>query len=390
MGTSFGKWFKLLWKNSFKVGFKHILKALAITILTFFFSPLILLEKLLFQKKIKKVSINRPPVFIIGHWRSGTTHLHNMLSKDESFVYPTIIEAIFPSIFLASRGIISFLVNIFLPKTRPQDKVKMNLSLPQEHEYALAALSLYSPFIGLLFPNNRDSYLKYCSFEGVSKEEQKEWESIFLYYLKKLLWKKKTKQLLLKSPIDTYRIKILLKLFPNAKFIHIYRNPYEVFFSSKNLYRKNGKIVFLQTPKDSLDSFIFKMYVTMYDQFYEEIKGIPKGNFIELSYEELTSDRLKTLEKIYRKLSLPGFKQAKKHFISYIETITNYQKKTYTISLADKKRIYSHWHMTIDRWGYEKPIDSQSQIPSEDILSYSIQRLSLRCFLDSKKPSKSS
>lgn len=313
-----------------------------------------------------------------------------MLSKDDSFIYPTIIEAIFPSAFLSSRGIISFLVNLFLPKTRPQDMVKMNLSLPQEHEYALAALSLYSPFLGLLFPNNRDSYLKYCSFDGASPEEQKEWKDHFLFYLKKLLWKKETKQLLLKSPIDTYRIRILLKLFPNAKFIHIYRNPYEVFFSTKNLYRKNSKVVFLQTPKDGLDPFIFKMYVKMYDQFYEEVKQIPRENFIEISYEELISDRLETLEKIYRTLSLPGFKQAKKQFVPYIDKIANYQKKSYNISIADKKRIYSHWHMTIDRWGYEKPIEEDhSQIPNEKIVSYTIKRSPIKRFFDSQQPSKS-
>jgi hypothetical protein len=32
----------------------------------------------------------KQPLFILGHWRSGTTHLHNLLATDEPFAYPSL------------------------------------------------------------------------------------------------------------------------------------------------------------------------------------------------------------------------------------------------------------------------------------------------------------
>ena len=47
--------------------------------------PLRLVERLRFGRALRRISIDHPPVFIIGHWRSGTTHLHNLMSQDPSF-----------------------------------------------------------------------------------------------------------------------------------------------------------------------------------------------------------------------------------------------------------------------------------------------------------------
>ena len=43
-------------------------------------------------------------------------------------------------------------------------------------------------------------------------------------------------RLLIKNPVYTARVGLLRVLFPNAKFVHIYRNPYIVFQSMKNFY----------------------------------------------------------------------------------------------------------------------------------------------------------
>lgn len=40
------------------------------------------------------------------------------------------------------------------------------------------------------------------------------------------------KQLLLKTPAHSGRIPMLLKMFPNTRFIHIYRNPFLVISST--------------------------------------------------------------------------------------------------------------------------------------------------------------
>ena len=49
-------------------------------------------------------------------------------------------------------------------------------------------------------------------------------------------------RLLIKSPVHTGRVKLLLDLFPNAQFIYIHRNPYQVFKSAVHMAGRQGII----------------------------------------------------------------------------------------------------------------------------------------------------
>ena len=40
------------------------------------------------------------PVFILGHWRSGTTLLHGLMAQDDQFAYPRIYQVSNPHSFL--------------------------------------------------------------------------------------------------------------------------------------------------------------------------------------------------------------------------------------------------------------------------------------------------
>jgi len=61
---------------------------------------------------------------------------------------------------------------------------------------------------------------------------------------------------------------------------------------------------------------------------------------------------LKTLEEIYRTLDMPGFEDSKNRFKNYIARQKNYKPRNYKISKEYKERIYEHWKVTIDKWGY--------------------------------------
>jgi len=63
------------------------------------------------------------------------------------------------------------------------------------------------------------------------------WKTTYDYFLKKISYKNNGKPILLKSLVNTAKIKQILDLYPNAKFIHIHRNPYDVYFSTWKLYK---------------------------------------------------------------------------------------------------------------------------------------------------------
>ena len=98
-------------------------------------------------------------------------------------------------------------------------------------------VSPYALQWGYLFPQKINHYLeKYVLFENISCDEIQDWKNSYLYLLKKLSIANKSRQLVLKNPPNTARIKMLLSLFPNAKFIYIHRNPFEVYASNKRLW----------------------------------------------------------------------------------------------------------------------------------------------------------
>jgi len=55
------------------------------------------MDPLYFRKRLRQMDAPPPPLFIIGHWRSGTTLMHTLLSKDPRFGYVSTFHSVFPN-----------------------------------------------------------------------------------------------------------------------------------------------------------------------------------------------------------------------------------------------------------------------------------------------------
>ena len=98
------------------------------------------IDLLILGRKIRNYSFRESPLFIIGHWRSGTTLLHNLLSQDPAAGFVNTYQAVFPN-NLKSEWIFKTFMRIFMPKERPGDSVEISVNLPQEEEYALSNIT---------------------------------------------------------------------------------------------------------------------------------------------------------------------------------------------------------------------------------------------------------
>lgn len=357
MGTNLKLWLKLLMKNRFNISLRYLPRIFLISVVITLFTPLTLYELLKFRKQAKNIEIKKDPIFIIGHWRTGTTHLQNLLLNDNQFGYLNLVEATFPHLMLGNYKLIRFLMKPLIPKTRPMDAMKMGPDTPQEHEFALTNLCLHSPLTSLFFLNKEEEYLKYASFQHAPETELSEWKQAFSNLLRKLTFKEKGKQLLLKNPLDIFRISLLLDIFPNSKFIHIYRNPYNVFYSMIKLYQTNTKLFWFQKPDFNLENFIFRIYSAMYQELYKELHKIPPTNIIEIKYEDLIDSPSQQLNRIYDHLSFGDYDLVKENMEQYILSLKEYEVDYYDISHENKQLIYSKWQEFIDKWNYEIAIE---------------------------------
>ena len=351
-GSTFSIWWKFLKENRSIVTRKNWFRIICISTLALCNSRIAKKDKkLLKNKNINAIDI-KDPIFILGHWRSGTSYLQNILVNDRNFNYPTLLQVTFPDTFLTIQDRMNSKRH-YQSIIRPMDNVQISTKSPGEEEVAIWTMSSISSIGNRLLQDKEKYFDKFLTFENASKEDYLGWESNFIYFLRKISINDK-RQLLLKSPEHTARIKLLLDIFPEAKFINIRRNPIDVFQSTKHLYNKVIKpSYFHEVSEDHLVDRIIQIYKTMYDSYFREVLLIPKGNFIDISYEDLIAQPGLIIEKIYRELGLELSKTTEERIGSYLRSMKDYEKNEYgDLDPSLRKRIYSEWHLNFRNWNY--------------------------------------
>jgi hypothetical protein len=245
-------------------------------------------------------------------------------------------------------------VGFLLPRTRPHDNVRLGVHEPQEDEFALSCLTGYSFLLTLAFPRRAEYYDRYLTFRGVADKEIAEWKQALQWFVQKLSFKYR-RPLVLKSPGHTGRIKMLLDVFPEAKFVHIHRNPYAVFPSVQHAVKKVSPWWTMQrsTPLDDLDDRTIRQFKEVYEAFFEERGLIPKDRFHEVKFEGLEADPIGQLRGIYEALALPDFGYVEPRLRHYLASLSGYKKNTFPeLSAELRGRIAREWRRCFEEWGY--------------------------------------
>ncbi len=307
-----------------------------------------------FDEALAATTIHESPVFVIGHWRSGTTHLQNILTQDDRFGYLNVVQSLNPHAFLTRE---SEDIAAFKETKRFMDNVVLTGKAPSEEEVALGILSKGSFWHGYYLTDKMDYYFdKFTLFNNIDDEELMEWKKDYLHLLKKLSFRHQGKPLFLKNPPNTCRIKVLLELFPKAKFIHIRRNPYNVYFSRMKQFETAVQFKSLQEiTREEWERKVFDYYRKMMQKHFDERDLIPKDQYIEVSFEDLKKAPIQQLKTIYQHLDLGNFQPAKIKFEKYLEGLQSYQQNKYAYDPKKLEEIYAHWNFTIDKWNYQKP-----------------------------------
>jgi hypothetical protein len=349
-------WFKLLKVGKFRVAPIRWAMAVIITLLAVFVnSPCAWLQRLIYGKRIKDTKLAGSPIFIIGHWRSGTTLLHEYLIRDSRFTFADTYACFVPEHFIVSRFTVRPIVALLMPKKRPIDNMEAGFDRPQEDEFALVSMGLPSPYRNIIFSNNGLNIdTDYLTLRNVSAEDRKAWLEGLDTFLKTLTFLNPEKRVVLKSPPHTGRIKTILERYPDAKFVHIHRNPYAIFPSTYNLWMRLSKDEGAQHPTGKgMEEYIFDNLNTMYEALEEDVKSLPANQFCEIAYKDLTSAPVETLATIYQTLELGGFDEVRPVLEHYADSQKEYKKNRFTMEPELKSQIASRWKRYFDRYGYE-------------------------------------
>lgn len=353
-GSSFRNYIKALKGN--KIDRKFIVQTIVTGLVILVGSPFRWFESLTLNRKAKKHDISESPLFILGHWRSGTTFLHNVLCQAPNAGYISTYQALFPN-NLSSKWLFRSFMSAAMPKKRPSDNVPLAVHYPQEDEFALGNLNPFCYYYFFYFPHKyQDFYQKYVRYENVSEKVKQTWQRDYTMLIKKALLNTKGEQAMLKNPVNTARIAPLLEIFPKAKFIHIYRNPVVVYLSIKKFFIKLMPTLYFQKieEKDMLE-IIFDIYNKLMQDYFDTKKAIPKESLVEIKFEDFEKTPLKDLENIYKKLHLKDFDKAKTHFEKYLDSQKSYKKNIYKITKGELDKVKEKWGFTMNLWNYDIP-----------------------------------
>lgn len=323
--------------------------------------PLRILEEVNYAHAIRDHHIVKDPIFIIGHWRSGTSFMQYLLGHDEQFGYMNKFQVVFPDIFLYSESFLKPLISK-IPQTfkltRDAQNMSINLDLDSPSEIEIALSTMISPASlhwGHIFPQKARGYFdKYLFLENTRESELNRLKRDYSHLIKKISLGQEGKQLIIKSPGNAARIPFLLDLFPNAKFIFIHRNPYDTFYSSKKLWLTMlDNLAMQQISTEQMEDEIIRTYTKLMSSYLQQRGQVPEGQLVELRFSQLIADPVKKLAKVYNTLGLDGYHPAVNRFKQFLGDKTSGKSDTYRYEDRIVDRIHSEWSFVFREWDYD-------------------------------------
>lgn len=351
-----GDYYRLMRRNRFAVHPARLPMALIIGFLSLFNSAWSAAQWLVLGRKIERTEIRHPPIFIIGHWRTGTTWLHELLTCDSQFAFPSNYDCFAPNHFLISKPVFGPVIGLLMPKRRPMDDMPVGLAFPQEDEFALCAMGAPTPYLRMAFPNRESADIELLNLDRAAPEKVARFRSALITFFKRLTYQYGGRQLVLKSPPHTGRIRQLAEWFPGAKFIHLSRNPFQVFSSTLRLWKSLDQIQGFQIARYSdrqLEDFVLGALRDMYTGYFAHREEIPPENLLELKFEDLLAAPEREVERIYERLGLGELRPEVRQAIrEYQNQRRGHRLKSKSTQGPSDERVRAQWADYFEAFGY--------------------------------------
>ena len=338
-GMRLSRFIKLIMKNGMSIRPKYLVRFLFLLQNGVWASIFHRKENTIYKEVIAKHKLPDDPIIIIGHWRTGSTFLHQLLALDHNLVTSNVFQGSIPDSFLTSRKSYEPIMGRALRGTRPMDQVKLSMDEPLEDEYALYRLCSYSPLQGVIFPKKAGYFLN--DFPGFLPKGEKlnDWKDSLEYFYKKLTIEN-NRVILIKNPFHSLRMEVLNEIFPKARYINIIRHPHKVVPSTVLMWNIVGTQNAMNNhwEKPSVKE-VSKLLYKMIQKVENDSSSLPKERYYEVKFEELEKNPVHEIKQIYDQLSVEFSEQFEKQISEFLISVQDYQKNKYLIPETDKLEI---------------------------------------------------
>lgn len=345
-GMSLRPWFRLLAANGFAVA-PHAWGAAAVV--TLFAAANSVLGRV--QRAVcRRTPLRDDPLFVIGHWRTGTTLMHELLARDPEHTFPTTFRCFAPHHCLLTERLAT---RWPLPARRLVDGTPFGWHRPQEDEAALMHLGALSPLLAAAFPD-RPPPPDALEFDRLSPDEQARWKKTLVEFLH-IAAHGDERRLVLKSPEHTGRVPGLLDLFPRARFVLMVRDPYVVFPSTVRLWQVLHTTQGFRLPTFAgLDEYVLESFVRLHEAFERSRGRLTPQQLCVVRYEDLVAYPHSEIDRVYRTLGLGDSRPVRRAMAEYLEEVKHHRPNEYELSDEATRQITDRWSAYFDRHGYAR------------------------------------
>jgi hypothetical protein len=331
----------------------YLLKAVA-------WEPFRQIERAMMAVRHEPKPLPTPPLFILGYYRSGTTHLQETLMEDPRFGYMNFFHCFFSGAFTFTEP---WLKPVFerivrrIGMLHPAHQIPFSFELPAEEDVSMIASGFrLAANWGQTYPRAfKEIYGRMSLMKGIRPEEREALKEHLLDLFWRVSKANDHKPLILKSPPQLGRVSLLTEMFPDAKYVFIRRNPYDVFASNKKLWRSFGQTWLQDIDDDTVREYILWSYVESHRAYERDRALIPEGNLCEISYEQFRASPLRVLRGVYETLSLGDFGAVEGRFSAYLADTHKSSQPPYDFSEVERREIRARLAPWIEGWGYEAP-----------------------------------
>lgn len=304
--------------------------------------------------RLDAVAMEQDPIFIIGHWRSGTTYVHNIFTQDERFGYCTTYQTVFPHMMLRGYRPMRALTRLFMPSSRATDGMELGVDVPQEEEVALSNMTPVAHYHFLSSPQRMAHWREHALLlDDITSEEREAWREAMRRLVATSLYVQRRSIFLSKNPPHTARIRDILAIWPAAKFIYLVRNPYTVFESTRNFFGRTIASTTLEDfERDGFDVEVLKTYKALIDRYERDKELIPEGSLFEVRFEDFEADPVAMTKRIYDELSLGDFERVRSRVEAYVGSKRGFRKNRYNYAPQSVELVEQWCAATLRRWDY--------------------------------------
>lgn len=365
-------WYRLLNQPKATIPLRYYPRLILGLIVSVVITVLTLPERLLIGLWLRLSRKKTPgPVVILGYYRSGTTHLQFLLSRDPNLYSPRWTQTLSPQGFAVSWSLLNWFMLPLFPDKRPQDNAAFGSDIPAEDDFALANGAAVSSLIGRhVLPRHRDHYDRYHDLKHLTPEELQRYRDCQLGFVRKIGLLAGRRRVLLKTPSHTARVEELMSLLAGTdgvRFIHISREPVATYRSNVGLHAVLNERYHLQDPlpDEEIARRVVAEYLATEDLYLSVKEKIPAGRLAELRMEDLTADPVGQIKRLYAELDLPYSDEFEQRLLEYLDATKSFEPNKH----KDKnEEAAKHAVETLDRlrttFGHDRPAVEKTEPPS--------------------------